>query len=136
MAVENLDIFEKLLCTRSKFRFNKKIRTKLTFLPHNCIVHSLCVGWRNLPTLRVGWRSGKPLQTDGRTDGWRNEYTRFAWAGGTCPCFAWAGGTFSPVVQFLVLAGNRFWFYILLMYSRVSYHTVVVLCQFFVSGGK
>ncbi len=29
--------------------------------------------------------------------------------------FAWAGGTFFPVVvlcQFLVLAGNRFWFYI------------------------
>jgi hypothetical protein len=36
----------------------------------------------------------------------RNEYTRFAWA----------RGTFFPVVllcQFLVLAGNRFWFYIL-----------------------
>jgi hypothetical protein len=35
-----------------------------------------------------------------------NPYTRFAWA----------GGTFFPVVllcQFLVLAGNRFWFYIL-----------------------
>jgi hypothetical protein len=30
--------------------------------------------------------------------------------------FAWAGGTFSPVVllcQFFVLAGNRFWFYII-----------------------
>ncbi len=43
--------------------------------------------------------------------------------------FAWAGGTFSPVVllcQFSVLAGNRFWFYILLMY--LEYHTVVVLC--------
>ena len=38
-AVENLDIFEKLLCTRRKFGFNKKIRTKLTFPPHNCIVH-------------------------------------------------------------------------------------------------
>jgi hypothetical protein len=33
--------------------------------------------------------------------------------------FAWAGGTFFPVVllfQFFVLAGNRFWFYILLLY--------------------
>ncbi len=52
----------------------------------------------------------------------RNKYTRFAWA----------GGTFSPVVllcQFFVLAGNRFWFYILLMY--LDYHTVVVLCYFF-----
>jgi hypothetical protein len=48
----------------------------------------------------------------------RNEYT----------CFAWAGGTFFTVVllcQFLVLAGNRFWFYIL-MY--LEYNTVVVLC--------
>jgi hypothetical protein len=59
----------------------------------------------------------------------RNEYTRFAWAGGTCPRFTWAGGTFFPVVllfQFFVLAENRFWFYILLMY--LEYHTVVVLC--------
>jgi hypothetical protein len=40
----------------------------------------------------------------------------------------WAGGTFFPVVilcQFLVLAGNRFRFYIL-MY--LVYNTVVVLC--------
>jgi hypothetical protein len=32
-------------------------------------------------------------------------------------CCTWAGGTFYPVVllcQFLVLAGNRFWFYILM----------------------
>ncbi len=29
-------------------------------------------------------------------------------------------------VSFFVLAGNRFWFYILLMY--LEYHTVVVLC--------
>ncbi len=51
-------------------------------------------------------------------------------------CCAWAGGTFFPVVvlcQFLVLAGNRFWFYIL-MY--LEYNTVVVLCQSFGSGGK
>ena len=44
----------------------------------------------------------------------------------------WAGATFFPVEvlrQFFVLAGNRFWFYILLMY--LEYHTVVVLCQFF-----
>ena len=30
------------------------------------------------------------------------------------------------VVSVFVLAGNRFWFYILLMY--LEYHTVVVLC--------
>ncbi len=60
------------------------------------------------------------------TDWQRNEYTRFAWAGGTCPRFAWAWGTFSPVVQFLVLAGNRFWFYILLMY--LGYCTIQLWC--------
>ncbi len=45
--------------------------------------------------------------TDGQNDRQRNEYTRCAWA----------GGTFFPVVlscQFLVLVGNRFWFYILM----------------------
>jgi hypothetical protein len=47
----------------------------------------------------------------------------------TYTCCAWAGGTFFPVVllcQFLVLVGNRFWVYILLMY--LEYNTVVVLC--------
>jgi hypothetical protein len=51
---------------------------------------------------------------------WRNEYTRCAWA----------GGTFFPVVvlcQFLVLAGNRFWFYIL-MY--LEYNTCGVVLVF------
>ncbi len=53
-----------------------------------------------------------------QTESQRNKYT----------CFAWAGGTFFPVVllcKFLVLAGNRFWFYILLY---LEYNTVVVLC--------
>ncbi len=60
--------------------------------------------------------------TDRQNDRQRVKYT----------CFAWAGGTFFPVgllLQFFVLAGNRFWFYILLMY--LEYNTVVVLCQFF-----
>ncbi len=53
--------------------------------------------------------------------------------------FAWAGGTFCPVVllcQFSVLAGNRFWFYILLMY--LGYRTIQLWCcvSFFGSGGK
>ena len=78
-------------------------------------------------------------------------------------CFAWAGGTFFPVVllcQFLVLAGNRFWLYILLctwstiqlwccvsffgsggkqflvLRTYLVYNTVVRLCQFFCCGGK
>ncbi len=59
----------------------------------------------------------------------RNKYTRFAWA----------GGTFSPVVllcQFSVLAGKRFWSYILLMY--LGYRTIQLWCcvSFFGSGGK
>ncbi len=33
--------------------------------------------------------------------------------------------------QFFVLAGNRLWFYILLMYLGVSYHKAVVLCLVF-----
>ena len=36
----------------------------------------------------------------------RNDNTRFAWAGGTCPRFAWAGGTFFPVVLLC-----QFWFW-------------------------
>ncbi len=57
----------------------------------------------------------KCIKTDDRQ---RDEYTRCAWA----------GGTFFPVVvlcQFLVLAGNRFWFYILMYFE---YNTVVVSC--------
>ncbi len=64
--------------------------------------------------------------TDRWNDRQRNKYTHCAWA----------GGTFFPVVllcQFLVLAGNRFLFYIL---TQLEYNTVVVLCQFFGSGGK
>jgi hypothetical protein len=60
------------------------------------------------------------LSPNGWTESWtENKYTRYGWA----------GGTFFPVVllcQFSVLAGNRLWFYILLMY--LEYHTVVVLC--------
>ncbi len=42
-------------------------------------------------------------------------------------CVGWRN--LFPVVllfQFFVLVGNRFWFYILLMY--LEYHTVVLLC--------
>ncbi len=56
--------------------------------------------------------------TDRGNDRERNKYTRCVWA----------GGTFFPVVllcQFLVLAGYRFWSYIL-MY--LEYNTVVASC--------
>jgi hypothetical protein len=51
--------------------------------------------------------------------------------------YAWAGGNFFQVVllcQFLVLAGNRFWLYILLC----TWSTIQLWCcvSFFVSGGK
>ncbi len=66
--------------------------------------------------------------TDRQKDRQRNEYTRCAWAGGTffqlCCC-----------VSFLFWrVGNRFWFYILLMY--LEYYTVVVLCYFFYLVGN
>ncbi len=70
-------------------------------------------------TDRQNYRGTNPYR---QTELQRNEYTRYAWA----------GGTFFPVVllcQFSVLAGNRYWFYILLMY--LEYQTVVVLCLFF-----
>ncbi len=77
----------------------------------------------------VAWLVAVPTYRRNRT---RNNI-RYASRGLEEPAHAsrgWAGsagGTFFPVVllcQFLVLAGNRFWLYIL----RVPYHTVVVLC--------
>ena len=75
--------------------------------------------------------------TDSQTDSQRNDNTRFAWAGGTCPRFACAGGTFFPVVllcQFLDQAGNRFWLYILLC----TWSTIQLWCcvSFFGPGGN
>jgi hypothetical protein len=61
--------------------------------------------------------------THKQNDRRRNKYT----------CCAWAGDTFFPVVvlcQFLVLAGNRFWFYIL-MYLEYKYSCCVVLVFWF-----
>ncbi len=65
--------------------------------------------------------------TDRQKDRQRNEYTRFAWA----------GGTFFPVVllcQFFVLAANRFWFYILLCTKSIIQLWCCV--SFFGSGEK
>ncbi len=62
-------------------------------------LHSLRVGWRNLPTLRVGWR---------------NFFS-------SC-----AVDEYDMLCQFFVLAGNRFWFYILLMY--LGYRTIQLWC--------
>jgi hypothetical protein len=74
------------------------------------------------PLKKIAGKTTEPFITTGKknvqSSCHRMEYT----------CFAWAGGTFLPVVllfQFFVLAGNRFWFYILLMY--IECHTVLVL---------
>jgi hypothetical protein len=62
--------------------------------------------------------------TDRQNYRWRNGYT----------CCAWAGGTFFPVVllcQFLGLAVNWFWFYLLCTYVlRVQYSCGVVVLVF------
>ncbi len=105
---------------------------------YSCAVVSVFLfgGKDNLVLLTLFYSTLLAL-TDRMTDRQSNEYTRFGWAGGTGPCFAWAGGTFLPVVllcQFLVLARNRFWFLHTTKY--LEYHTVVVLCKFFGSGGK
>ena len=97
-------------------------------LRNTLLLYSLLLWWESLFSM-VYTLLLYSLDPHGQNDWQRNEYTCFAWAGGTCPRFAWAGGTFFPVVllcQFSVLAGNRFWFYILLMY--LEYHTGVVLC--------
>ncbi len=76
--------------------------------------------YSTLLTLTDGW-------TDRQTDRQRNEYTRFAWA----------GGNFFPVVllcQFLLLAGNKFWFYILLCTQSIIQLWCCV--SFFGSGRK
>ncbi len=67
---------------------------------------------------------------DGQNQVQKNKYTRCTWA----------GGTFLPVVlfcQYLVLVGNRFWFYILHIYVlRVQYSCGVVLVIFNLAGNS
>ncbi len=60
---------------------------------YSCAVVSVFLfgGKANLVLLTLFYSSLLAL-TDRQTDRQRNKYTRFAWAGGTCPCFAWAGG--------------------------------------------
>ena len=67
--------------------------------------------------------------TDGWNDRRRNKYTRFAWAGGTCPRFVWAGGTFFPVV---LLCCVSFWFW---WEKGFDLHTHVLLRVQYSCGG-
>ncbi len=121
---------------------------------YSCAVVSVFLfgGKANL-TLATLFYSTLLALTDRQTDRQRVKYTRFAWA----------GGTFFPVVllyQFFILAGNRFWLYILLctqssiqlwccasffgsggkqfllLRRYLVYNTVARLCHFFCCGGK
>ena len=99
------------------FWFRREIVFGVTYVlsvQYSCAVVSVFLfgGKANLVLLTLFYSTLLAL-THRQTDGQRNKYTRFTWAGGTCPRFAWAGGTFFPVVllcQFLVLAGNRQFF--------------------------
>ena len=78
--------------------WNFLVNTLLLYIPLLTPTDGQNYGWRS-ELILVGLGNLRFLQV--------NEYT----------CFAWAGGTFFPVVllcQFFVLVGNRFWFYILL----------------------
>ena len=85
-----------------------------------------CGGKANLVRFTLFYSTLSTL-THGQNYRQRNKYTRFTWA----------GGTFFPVVllcQFFVLAGNRFWLYILLC----TQSSIQLWCcvSFFGSGGK
>ncbi len=60
------------------------------------------------------------------------KFHRLAFWGNTL--YAWAGGTFFPVVSFLVLAGNRFWFYI--RYYLCNQSTIQLLVFLVVAGNS
>ncbi len=94
---------------------------------YSCAVVSVFLfgGKANLVLLTLFYSNLLAL-THRQKDGRRNKYTRFAWAGGTL-------FTVVLLCQFLVLTGNRFWFYILMYFK---YNTVVVLCQFLVLAGN
>jgi hypothetical protein len=94
--------------------------------------------------------------TDRQKDGWRNEYTRFAWAGGTfissCAVTSvFYSGRKKVVVlhtTYLLWSTIKLWccvsffrsggkyFLVFLTYGTYCTVTVVHLCQFFGCGGK
>ncbi len=86
-----------------------------------------CGGKANLVPFTLFYSTLLTL-TDERNDRRRNEYTRFAWAGGTffqlCCC----------VVSVFGSGGKKVLIYIRIYY--LEYNTVVVVCQLFGSGGK
>ncbi len=99
--------------------------------------------------------------TDGQNDRQRDEYTRYAWAGGTffqlCCCVSFLvvaeivlGDTYlpyqlCPCVFFFVAAGNSFWLHRSVFWlwrekvlgvTSLPTIPVVPLCQFFGCSGK
>ena len=97
---------------------SKNLRAVLDFESSNSqiLISNVSIFFTQEQYEQLIWHLHICISVQKTADGRRNKYTRFAWAGGTCPRFTWADGTFFPVVllcQFFVLAGNRFWFYIL-----------------------
>ena len=102
-----------------------------------------CGGKANLVRFTLFYSTLLTL-TDGQTDRRRNKYTRFAWAGGTCPHFAWAGGTREALTHgqndrqrneythFAWAGGTcpRF------AWAGGTFFPVVLLCQFLVLAGN
>jgi hypothetical protein len=85
----------------------------------NWITKSTCIVTSNVDRAIISAEAAKAFGKHNNVPilEWKRKYTRCAWAGGTffqlCCC-----------VSFLILAGNRYWFYIL-MY--LEYNTVVAL---------
>ncbi len=103
------------------------------------IILRKCMSPDDKAKMRGKETSGRKRLRDGISSDGINKMRRREKNDFECPRFAWAGGTFSPVVllcQFFVLAGNRFWFYILLMY--LGYRTIQLWCcvSFIGSGRK
>ena len=106
---------------------------------YSCAVVSVFLlgGKANLVLLTLFYSTLLAL-TDSQTDSRRNDITRFAWAGGTCPREAWAGGTFFPVVLLC-----QFWFWREIGFGctyyyvlRVPYSCGVVLVFLVLAGNS
>ncbi len=137
------------------FLFWRKIGFGFTYysyklrVPYSCGVVLVFLFWREI-VFGVMYVLNVQYSCAGLPGG-----TNFFWLPSPSRIIAWAGGTFVTVVllcQFFVLAGNRFWLYILLctlsaiqlwccvsflvLCTYLMYNTVVWLWYFFCCGGK
>ncbi len=133
---QNHDTFSKILTPFTTLQFRLFLKNIKNFLckykiVNNCSIPSTHAERKiTIRSHKHSFTSHPSLSPYRQTELQREKYT----------CCALAGGTFFPVMllcQFLVLVRNRFWFYLLCTYVwYLEYNTVVVLCQFFGSGGK